>query len=130
MRFGCCLCRERKPFEFLGGESGTYPTEARFSPNGEWLAYVEYGSGKREVYITPFPGKNGKWQVSVAGGRYPRWWGDGKELYFLAQNDTTLVAVDVDLSGNVPRIGTPKELFGVRLAYSPTSLDSHAKLCD
>ena len=42
-------------------------------------------------------------------------------MYFLAQNDTTLVAVDVDLSGNVPRIGTPKELFGVRLAYSPTS---------
>ena len=51
------LSGERKPFEFLGGESGTYPTEARFSPNGKWLAYVEYGSGKREVYITPFPGK-------------------------------------------------------------------------
>lgn len=41
-------------------------------------------------------------------------------LYFLAQNDTPLVAVDVDLSGNVPRIGKPTELFGVHL-YSPMS---------
>jgi hypothetical protein len=115
------LSGERKPFVFLSGESGTYPTEARFSPDGKWLAYVEYGSGKREVYITPFPGKNGKWQVSAAGGRYPRWRGDGKELFFLAQNDTTLVAVDVDLSGDIPRIGKPKELFGVHLVYSPMS---------
>jgi hypothetical protein len=42
-------------------------------------------------------------------------------MYFLAQNDTTLVAVDVDLSGDVPRIGKPKELFGVHLVYSPMS---------
>jgi Tol biopolymer transport system component len=115
------LSSDRKPTVFLGGESGTYPTEARFSPDGKWLAYVEYGSGKREVYVTPFPGKTGKWQVSAAGGRYPRWRGDGKELFFLAQNDTTLMAVDVDLSGSAPRISTPKELFGVRLVYSPMS---------
>jgi eukaryotic-like serine/threonine-protein kinase len=115
------LSGDRKPFVFLSGESGTYPTEARFSPNAKWLAYVEYGSGKREVYITPFPEKAGKWQVSVAGGRYPRWRADGKELFFLAKNDTILMAVDVDLSGSAPRVGTPKELFGVRLVYSPTS---------
>jgi len=115
------LSGEGKPFVFLSGESGTYPTEARFSPNGKWLAYVEYGSGKREVYITPFREKAGKWQVSVAGGRYPRWRADGKELFFLAKNDTVLMAVDVDLSGSAPRVGTPRELFGVRLVYSPTS---------
>ena len=31
------------------------------------------------------------------------------------------MAVDVDLSGSAPRIGTPKELFGVRLVYSSMS---------
>jgi hypothetical protein len=88
------LTGEHKPSVFLSGESGTYPTEARFSPDGRWLAYVEYGSGKREVYITPFPGKTGKWQVSAAG---------------------------VDLSGSTPRTGTPKELFDLHLVYSPVS---------
>ena len=115
------LTGEHKPSVFLSGESGTYPTEARFSPDGKWLAYVEYGSGKRDVYITSFPGKTGKWQVSAAGGRYPRWRGDGKELFFLAKNDTTLMAVDVDLSGSAPRTGTPKELFDLHLVYSPVS---------
>jgi dipeptidyl aminopeptidase/acylaminoacyl peptidase len=100
------LSGNRKPAVFLAGESGTYPTEARFSPNGKWLAYVLYGSGNREIYITPFPGKTGKWQVSVAGGRYPRWRADGKELFFLTKNDTILTAVDVDLSGSAPRHST------------------------
>jgi len=43
--------------------------------------------------FTPFPEKAGKWQVSVAGGRYPRWRADGKELFFLAKNDNILTAV-------------------------------------
>ena len=120
------LSGSRKPTVFLGGESGTYPTEARFSPNGKWLAYVEYGSGNREVYITPFPGKTGKWQVSVAGGRYPRWRADGKELFFLAKNDTILTAIDVDLSGSAPRTSTPRELFPVQLVYSPWTPESGA----
>lgn len=31
------------------------------------------------------------------------------------------MALDVDLSHDVPHIGTPKELFGVHLVYSPLS---------
>jgi hypothetical protein len=50
--------------------------------DGKWLGFAEYSAGKREVYITPFPGRTGKWQVSTGGGHYPRWRGDGKELFF------------------------------------------------
>ena len=52
---------------FLGGEHGTLPGEGTFSPDGKWLAFTEYSAGKREVYITSFPGKSGKWQVSEDG---------------------------------------------------------------
>jgi hypothetical protein len=45
---------------------------------------------------------------------------------FPAQNDTTVVAVDVDLSGDVPRVGKPNGLFGVHLVYSPMSLELSA----
>jgi Tol biopolymer transport system component len=117
---------DRKPKVFIGGEAGTYPTEARFSPDGKWLAYTEYVSGKREVYITSFPGKTGKWQVSVDGGRYARWRADGKELFFLARDNTTVMAAEVYMSGPVPRIDTPKALFTVRLAAQSANLEGAA----
>jgi hypothetical protein len=40
-------------------------------------------------------------------------------LFFLAQNGTVLMAVDVDLSGSAPRIGIPKRLFDMHPVYSP-----------
>jgi Tol biopolymer transport system component len=81
---------------FLGGEHGTLPGEGTFSPDGKWLAFTEYSAGKREVYITSFPGKSGKWQVSVDGGHYPRWRRDGKELFFLrADNANVMVTPTV-----------------------------------
>jgi len=115
------LFGERKPSVFIGGESGNFPGQGKFSPDGKWLAYAEYGQGRRELYITPFPSNTGKWQVSAGGGQYPRWRGDGKELFFLAQNGTVLMAVEVDLSGSAPRIGIPKKLFEMHPVYSPSS---------
>ena len=120
------LFGERKPSVFLGGESGSSPGQGKFSPDGKWLAYAEYGQGRREVYLTSFPGKTGKWQVSAGGGQYPRWRRDGRELFFLAENGTVLMAVNVDLSGSAPRIGIPKRLFDVHPVYSPSSPESSA----
>jgi eukaryotic-like serine/threonine-protein kinase len=120
------LFGERKPSPFLGGESGNSPGQGKFSPDGRWLAYAEYGQGRRKVYLTSFPGKTGKWQVSAGGGQYPRWRRDGKELFFLAGNGTVLMAVNVDLSGSAPRIGRPKRLFDVHPVYSPNSPESSA----
>lgn len=51
---------DRKPAVFLSGEGGTLPGEGTFSHDGKWLAFTEYSRGKREVYITSFPGKTGK----------------------------------------------------------------------
>jgi eukaryotic-like serine/threonine-protein kinase len=107
---------DRKPAVFLGGENGTIPGQGTFSHDGKWLAFTEYSSGKREVYITSFPGKTGKWQVSAGGGQSPRWRGDGKELFFLGADNATIMAVELDLKNSVPRIGTQKPLFPVRLA--------------
>lgn len=106
---------DRKPAVFLGGEGGTLPGEGAFSRDGKWLAFTEYSRGKRNVYITSFPGKTGKWQVSLAEGRLPRWRADGKELFFIGADGATMMAVDLDLKNSVPRIGAPKALFPVHL---------------
>jgi serine/threonine-protein kinase len=57
-------------------------SEAIFSPDGRWIAYQSDESGKREVYVRPFPGPGGKWQVSTNGGMVPKWSKTGKELFF------------------------------------------------
>ena len=54
----------------------------RFSPDGQRIAYVSEESGNAEVYVAPLAGGPAH-RVSRAGGRLPRWSGDGRELFFL-----------------------------------------------
>src|SRR2546426_5106346 len=56
----------------------------KFSPDGRWIAYQSDESGQYEIYVTPFQGSGGRWRVTVAGGTYPRWRNDGKEIFYLA----------------------------------------------
>ena len=53
-----------------------------FSPDGRWLAYSSNESGDYDLYVRPFPGPGGKWQVSSGGGNYPKWSRNGKELFY------------------------------------------------
>ncbi|HEX5203074.1 MAG TPA: protein kinase, partial [Actinoplanes sp.] len=57
--------------------------EPTVSPDGRWLAYMSNESGQEEVYVRPFPDAgSARWQVSVAGGRDPKWAHSGKELFY------------------------------------------------
>jgi len=67
---------------------------AQFSPDGRWVAYSTNETGNWEVYASPFPIANSKWQVSREGGEEPRWRRDGKELFYLSA-DGKLMAVTV-----------------------------------
>ena len=65
---------------------------------------------KTEIYVRPFPDVDkGKWQVSTNGGSCPRWSPDGKELFYLG-NDNAVMAVAVQKSPTFS-LGTPKKLF-------------------
>ena len=52
------------------------------SPDGRWLAYSSDESGKNEIYVRPFSGPAGKWQISSAEGAYPVWSPGGRELFY------------------------------------------------
>jgi eukaryotic-like serine/threonine-protein kinase len=62
-----------------------------------------------EIYVSPFPGANGKWQVSSAGGQEPRWRQDGKELFYLSV-DGKMMAVGVK-TGAAFEADSPVALF-------------------
>src|SRR3989442_14948677 len=65
-----------------------------------------------EVYVSPFPGVNGKWQVSAAGGEEPRWRQDGRELFYVSA-DGKMMAVPVKTTAGFEG-GTPIALFQTR----------------
>ena len=100
-----------EPFVFLQTEFN----ELRpiFSPDGRWIAYQSNETGQSEIYIRPFPGPGGKWQVSTAGGSRPRWHGDGKELFFLS-SDNRMMSAQIKLGATTVEVGKVELLFVFR----------------
>jgi Tol biopolymer transport system component len=84
--------KDRKASLFLG----TPATEGapRFSPDGRWIAYVSDESGGPEIYVQPYPGPGGKWQISTNGGIEPAWNPNGRELFY--RNGDRMMAVPID----------------------------------
>ena len=67
----------------------TYPT---FSPDGRWIAYGSNESLSWEVYVRAFPDNGTHVQVSVGGGRIPRWSPNGRELFYRTDDQRMMVA--------------------------------------
>jgi Tol biopolymer transport system component len=72
----------------------------RWSPDGRWLAYVSDETGAPEVYIRAVSGSGLAVRVSTAGGEFPFWRADGRELYYRAP-DGSIIAVGVKLGPSV-----------------------------
>jgi Tol biopolymer transport system component len=96
--------------------------QARFSPDGRWVAYVSNDSGRYEVlvqrFVEPSAGSSQDPQttpVSNGGGIAPRWGRDGRELYYLTP-DRRVMVVDV-LVGSKLAVGMPHELFSLRSSH-------------
>jgi len=64
--------------------------QARFSPDGSWLAYTSDESGVNQVYVRRLTGARTKRQISVNGGHDPRWAPDGAAVYYLGPLETQL----------------------------------------
>ena len=92
---------------------------AQFSPDGRWMAYTSNETGSTEIYVSPFPSANGKWQVSSAGGEEPRWRQDGKELFYLSA-EGKMMAVAVTKGASF-KAEAPVALFQTQRRRQPIS---------
>jgi Tol biopolymer transport system component len=95
--------QDRKVSPF-GDVHSFYPTGARFSPDGQWVAYASREPAeKMTIYVQPFPATGSKFPLFVKGfNASPHkvaWSPDGKELFY------------------VPRIG---EFEAVTITTQPT----------
>jgi eukaryotic-like serine/threonine-protein kinase len=88
---------------------------AQFSPDGRWLAYVSDESGRYEIYVQPYPGPGGKYQISTKGGTEPVWNPNGRELFY--RSGDNMMAAEITTQ---PRFtaGKPKVLFAGQ--YQPS----------
>jgi hypothetical protein len=102
---------EAAPVRFA--ETPLRENEARFSPDGRWIAYdAGRDAGRRDVYVASFPAAAGPVQVSTAGGMAPTWRGDGGEIYYVSP-DRKMMAAEVNGRGAAFQVGTPRVLFDV-----------------
>ena len=74
-------------------------------------------TGRPEIYVRDFSASvdaagasSGKSIVSKDGGYWPMWRRDGKKLWYIADDETTVMAVSVD-AGRSFRAGTPHAVF-------------------
>jgi len=101
------LFGSRTPSPFL--QTPGDELQARISPDGRWLAYSSNESGRWETYVQSFPTAGTKHVVSTAGGAEPLWRADGRELFFVAP-DNTLMSTSV-APGPTWQSAEPKPLF-------------------
>jgi Tol biopolymer transport system component len=106
---------DRKPQVFL--KTRFDETNGQFSPDGRWVAYQSNESGQYQIYVRPFPGPGGQWQISTAGGVSPRWRHDGRELYYITP-DGRLIATPVEARSATVEPGAPIPLFQTRILSS------------
>jgi Tol biopolymer transport system component len=87
------------------------------SPDGRRIAYQSDESGKFEVYVRPFPGPGGKWQISNAGGTLPIWSRDGRDLSFQGPDNRIMVtgytATGDSFVAGKPRLWSDQQLQAV-----------------
>ena len=86
---------------------------AEFSPDGQWLAYEATESGSSRVYVQPYPGPGARLQVSGEGGRNPAWNRNGRELFYMMQDQkqgNRMMSAPVRLNPALS-VGQPQQLF-------------------
>lgn len=83
-------------------------SEPVFSPDGRWVAYQSDESGRMEIFVISFPDLAVKRQISINGGRAPRWDRHGATLYYLEGDRLTAVSI---LASSGHRTGAAQVLF-------------------
>jgi eukaryotic-like serine/threonine-protein kinase len=95
--------------------SRTWGTGASFSPDGRWLAYEDFESGRTEIFVRPFPAGDQRIQISSTGGEQPVW-SKRNEIFYLAP--AGMSSVSVTAQGGSLAVSKPVVLF-------PTGGDTH-----
>jgi eukaryotic-like serine/threonine-protein kinase len=82
--------------------------EARFSPDGRFIAFEADDGGVTHVYVQPFPGPGPRTAISAAAGGMPVWLAAGRLLFI---NEGRMMVTDVQTYPDL-RVGQTRLLNG------------------
>ena len=97
-----------------------FESNATFSPDGQWLAYVSNQNGPRSIYVRPYPAAEPATLIAIPGDGQgnPAWSRDGRQIYFGLRagepsmlREPTLMAVDVTPGDEFLQVGLPAPLI-------------------
>ena len=103
------LAADSKPSTFLAQDSNA--RAASFSSDGKWLSYISDQTGRYELYVVPYPGPGGKWQISKNGVIDGGWLKAPNKLAYMGA-DSKLYVVDVTTKGGAFDIVKTRNVFG------------------
>jgi eukaryotic-like serine/threonine-protein kinase len=118
--WGVPLFGDKKPFQPAPVAGNQY--DGNFSPDGHWLAYFSSETGQPEVYVVPFPGPGGKYQISHGGGWVVRW--DKKADLFFLSIGNQLMKAELNLNAQSLQVKSLRPLAQMNI------LDTAAPLFD
>lgn len=99
--------------------------EAAISPDSRWASFVAGPPGQpHNLYVVPFRGGAGRWQVTTQGVLKSFWTSGGRELD-VVDAAGAMIAIPVGVSQSTPTFGAPKILalnFPPTLAATPDGL--------
>ena len=109
------------PREVLATSAAEF--QARFSPDGKWIAYASDISGNLQIFIRRLEGPPDRQQISVEGGITPLWAPDGRSVYFRErfrsdrpERPTRLMRVELTEVNGRLQPSAPQALFDVEYA--------------
>ena len=109
-----------KPELFLhGAADNQFPV---FSPDGRWIAYRSSESGSWQIYVRPFPGPGGKWQISTEGGIRTYWSKTARQLFYRTR-DLRMMVLDYTADGDSFAAGKPRPWSDVPMNQGELNLD-------
>jgi dipeptidyl aminopeptidase/acylaminoacyl peptidase len=108
---------ERRPV----ARGGFNESDARWSPDGRWIAYVSDEAGRPDIFVQRWPAAGGALRVTLAGGTRPRWRRDGRALFFL--RDGRVMRSEIEERGSRVSFGAASPIADVPGArdYTPAN---------
>jgi serine/threonine-protein kinase len=98
------------PKEYLRTKDNEWWAKFRPTSPAQWVAYQSDESGQWEVFVDSFPEKGHRKRISTAGGQYPQWAPNGRELLYVSA-DSMLMSVLMTFAGEQAMPDTPRPLF-------------------
>ena len=107
---------DREPDVFVEGKPSA--EGADFSTDMRYVSYLSIETGRREIYVRPYPGPGGQVTVSVGGGQEPVWSPNG-EVFYRSLNGDRMFGVATATAPTL-KVGAPAMLFEGPYYISPT----------